>query len=91
MNILFMWFFSCGIPCPKHSIFSDVIICFQASRRCPIYRYKEGLRCISNVWPCSTYIKNERTGPHNERTGKNERTGTGKNERTGPHKDRGKL
>ena len=20
---------------------------------------KEGLRCISNVWPCSTYIKNE--------------------------------
>ena len=22
-------------------------------------RYKEGLRCISNVWPCSTYIKNE--------------------------------
>ena len=24
-----------------------------------ISRYKEGLRCISNVWPCSTYIKNE--------------------------------
>ena len=21
--------------------------------------FKEGLRCISNVWPCSTYIKNE--------------------------------
>ena len=24
-----------------------------------ICRYKEGLHCISNVWPCSTYIKNE--------------------------------
>ena len=25
------------------------------------FRYKEGLRCISNVWPCSTYIKNEQS------------------------------
>ena len=24
-----------------------------------ICRYKERLRCISNAWPCSTYIKNE--------------------------------
>ena len=24
-----------------------------------IWLSKEGLRCISNVWPCSTYIKNE--------------------------------
>ena len=24
-----------------------------------ICRYKEGLRCTSNVWPCSTYMKNE--------------------------------
>ena len=23
------------------------------------FRSKERLRCISNAWPCSTYIKNE--------------------------------
>ena len=51
------------IPCIGHIIIAQLPSMSFSKNEYPVkrvyYCFKEGLRCISNVWPCSTYIKNE--------------------------------